>query len=124
MATLERKALVVAGLTVDVYADTNNTASEVSIVFLLHGRTGSAKDVTSIAESLLQQVAVKRMEVSRETPSLVVIAFVSLLQLLIQDDNTDLTYVVQDQRNHGTRLVNPIANSAWTKDEQNNDEHA
>lgn len=79
MATREVKHLVIAGLNLDVYSDAANAASEVVVLFLLHGRTGTMKDVQWVAESLLDQVANKRKEQSKSVPSLVVVALVRLL---------------------------------------------
>ncbi|THH27500.1 hypothetical protein EUX98_g6690 [Antrodiella citrinella] len=101
MASRELKQLVVAGLTLDIYHDAANTSSEVVVLFLLHGRNGSMKKVKWIAESLLDQIAEKRERASNGIPSLVIVAF--------------------DQRNHGSRVVDSLANSSWKK---NNERHA
>jgi len=106
MATREVKTLTVAGLNLDVYSesDATHSTSEVVVLFLLHGRTQSAKHVQWVAESLLDQVAEKRKGSSRSVPGLVVVAF--------------------DHRNHGSRTVDPLANGGWSEWGLKNERHA
>lgn len=76
-ATIEVKNLVVAGLNVEVYADTSNASSDVAALFLLHGRTQSKQDVKWVAESVLNQIAAKRGSAEKKAPELIIVAFVS-----------------------------------------------
>ncbi|KAH8093702.1 Alpha/Beta hydrolase protein [Cristinia sonorae] len=103
MASHSKKQLVVAGLNVEVYSNEKDTASEVAVLFLLHGRGSSAQSVQWVAESVLDQIAEKR-STPQSGPALLVVAF--------------------DQRNHGSRLVNSLANVGWSEGGKQNPEHA
>ncbi|KAG6861243.1 hypothetical protein C0995_002365 [Termitomyces sp. Mi166 len=104
--SLAKETLVIAGLEVNVYSVSSTIIperKEVVVLFLLHGRYGSAEEVDPIARSLIEQTQAKKSK----TRSLLVITF--------------------DQRNHGKRLVERKNNDAWSKDKtssKHNERHA
>lgn len=74
---IELKTLVAAGLNVEVYSDVADVSPDVVVLFLLHGRTQSSKDYSSMAQSLLEQTADKKLKHSQATPGLLVVLIVS-----------------------------------------------
>lgn len=112
MATpISKKQYNVAGILVSVYGldEIPQQASEVSCLWLLHPRLGTQERMDGIA-----------------------IAAITEWNKKIEQDSTSsggggrlpargLIAVSFDQRNHGTRLVDPLANEAW---KQGNPRHA
>jgi len=100
MPAVIKEIHVIGGIQINVYkaSDSESTIQphSVAILFLLHGRLQSAKDVDSIARSILE----KNNQQQRK-----------------------LWIVTFDHRNHGQRLVDVTANYAWT-DKVSNDLHA
>ncbi|KAI0077269.1 hypothetical protein K474DRAFT_1707442 [Panus rudis PR-1116 ss-1] len=101
----EKKSLVLGGIPVTVYSNSQHTSRPVAVLFLLHGRYGSANAVEWVAESLLN--GIRNREAERHAEH-------------------ELLIVTFDHRNHGERLVNPVANHHWQKEkpEQHNERHA
>ncbi|KAF9456346.1 Alpha/Beta hydrolase protein [Collybia nuda] len=100
--TSKQTSLTIAGLEVNIYSSSaSDDEKPVVIFFLLHGRLESTEVADPIARAMIEQAQTIRRE--RE---LLVITF--------------------DQRNHGKRLTNPIANHAWDLNDRNthNDRHA
>ncbi|CAA7268161.1 unnamed protein product [Cyclocybe aegerita] len=63
------------------------------ILFLLHGRHGSAEDMATLARTFVEKTR--------------------------SSGERSLIVVTLDHRNHGTRLVEPKANNSWTEDTPN-----
>ncbi|KAI0648841.1 Alpha/Beta hydrolase protein [Trametes meyenii] len=119
-STISKQTLVVAGITVNVFAQPNSSTmpaessesprpADIAILFLLHGRTQSAETVEPVARSILEDV-----HEHRKTP------------LGGTGGGADeLIVVTFDHRNHGKRLVDTRANWHWTDDpETTNVRHA
>ena len=72
-----RKTLVVAGLTVNVssYAPLSERGQPLAVLFLLHGRLGSAESVSPVVEDVLRYAQGQGVA-SRE---LVIVTFVSAI---------------------------------------------
>ncbi|THH02614.1 hypothetical protein EW026_g333 [Hermanssonia centrifuga] len=100
---ISRRTVVIAGLPVHVYSEGGLEAisGPVSVLFLLHGRMGSAHQIDSVAEEAMKVVSEKRQS---------------------KEASIGLIVVTFDQRNHGERLVDTFANGAWK--ENGNDRHA
>jgi len=100
-----KHSLVVAGLNVEVYSANDIRASKlpIAVLFFLHGRGGSTASLERGANTIINLVEDKRKEYSKASEELIVVTF--------------------DHRNHGTRLVSPLANNAWL-DEDRNHNHA
>jgi len=97
------QSLNIGGLPIDLYRRDDQIISSRSVIvlFILHGRLGSRKDVRALAEHALNVVYAK----PRVARDLLVIAF--------------------DHRNHGERLTDDTANLGWhKKPERNNPKHA
>jgi len=109
-----QKTIVIAGLNVNVYSSSTSTDTltssgtpgKVTIQFLLHDGLNSAKRIGWVAQSILEQVSLKRTK--KIHPS-------SIPELLV---------ITIDHRNHGTRVIDRKANYAWSKSHHNNDNHA
>ncbi|OTB00839.1 hypothetical protein M426DRAFT_323950 [Hypoxylon sp. CI-4A] len=88
---VSRVALTIAGLKVDVYglAELPATAEKVTNLWLHHPRLRRKEDMASIANQVLSAYHQKQSP----TRGLIAVAF--------------------DQRNHGSRLVDELANEAW-----------
>ncbi|KIO27402.1 hypothetical protein M407DRAFT_73272 [Tulasnella calospora MUT 4182] len=102
MAAIQNVTIPIAGLAVDVYSlNTDAAVQDVAIVFLLHGRTGSAKSeyVKIMINSVFQHYDKQRPSTSESNPK------------------PDLVIVAFDHRNHGSRLVHEPANHAWVERE-------
>ncbi|KIP01289.1 hypothetical protein PHLGIDRAFT_123485 [Phlebiopsis gigantea 11061_1 CR5-6] len=99
MTLLSRRTVFLAGLPVHVFStkDLGDISGKVAVLFLLHGRQGSAREINKRAESIVRHVADRG-------PSIVTLLVVTI-----------------DQRNHGERLYDALANNAWN---EGNDRHA
>ncbi|KAF5382126.1 hypothetical protein D9615_004190 [Tricholomella constricta] len=103
MSPANKQPLVIAGLEVNIYSAAPITAGErnpkeIAVIFLLHGRYGSAEAIDPIARSVIDQT---------------------------KNNRRDLLIVTFDQRNHGKRIVDPKGNDAWSKDKiKHNERHA
>ncbi|KAG6853967.1 hypothetical protein C0991_012114 [Blastosporella zonata] len=106
-----KDTLVIAGLGINIYSAAPTIVAErkdVVVFFLLHGRYGSAEQVDPIARSLIEQTKGKAR-------GLLVVTFIYL------------AIPLQDQRNHGKRLVDRQGNNAWSTDKtsaKHNERHA
>ncbi|RPD65172.1 alpha/beta-hydrolase [Lentinus tigrinus ALCF2SS1-7] len=102
--------LVVAGIPLDVYSCANATKPEtlVAVMFLLHGRMGSARKMEDYVHGIFKEVQERRRALpqgAREAQDLYIVTF--------------------DHRNHGKRMENKKANMGWFDDpEKNNERHA
>ncbi|KAI0827204.1 Alpha/Beta hydrolase protein [Trametes gibbosa] len=102
-----RQTLVIAGLTVNVHSQPKATKPDTPIVvmFLLHGRNGTAHRMGGFVQGIFDEVHARRAKHGGQAQ--------------------DLYIVTLDHRNHGKRLVDKQANQGWFDDpEQNNDRHA
>lgn len=100
------QALHVGGLNINIYTTGESTStSPVTVLFFLHGRTGSAKQLEPLTKSLLDAIA-KQGEGRGPNSS-----------------STDLVLVTLDHRNHGTRLVSEVSNYAWKGEPHENPRH-
>ncbi|KAI8969856.1 Alpha/Beta hydrolase protein [Trametes punicea] len=110
-SAISRQSLVIAGLSVTVFSqpDAATPTDPVAILFLLHGRTSSAQDIEPTARGILDKVHEHRTN-----------------HLGLGGKADDLLVVTFDHRNHGTRLVDPLANWHWEPEDQtkNNVRHA
>ncbi|KAI9056811.1 alpha/beta-hydrolase [Trametes sanguinea] len=109
---ISKQTLVIAGIIVNVFSQPDAATPEdpVDVLFLLHGRMGSQADSEPIARGILDAVHEKRKN-----------------ELAPGAKADDLIIVTFDQRNHGTRLVDELANLHWTddpSDPKNNVRHA
>ncbi|KAF8958322.1 Alpha/Beta hydrolase protein [Flammula alnicola] len=85
---------IIGGIQTHVYKGSASLAPSVVVVFLLHGRTGSADDVDPFARTLIDKARTK-------------------------DQSHSLCIVTLDHRNHGGRLLDARANNTWTEVEEN-----
>jgi len=92
-----KENLVIAGLQTHIYKTSAHLSGSVAIVFLLHGRHGSAEDIEPVATALLEKTS------------------------SINEQKRPLYIVTLDHRNHGTRLVEARANNTWM---EGNNRHA
>ncbi|KIM40446.1 hypothetical protein M413DRAFT_445902 [Hebeloma cylindrosporum] len=92
--SVDKEDHVVGGLKISVYKPSITTAS-VAVLFLLHGRHGSAAQVDGIARALAEKT-------SSSTHNRRTILIVTL-----------------EHRNHGSRLIDARANNSWTETEDN-----
>jgi len=99
MSTISKQIVVIAGITVNVcsYIPLEERGRPLAVLFLLHGRHGSTKEVERVVNDVL-------VHAQSQGPS-----------------ERDLVVVTFDHRNHGTRVVNRIANDDWTA---HNERHA
>ncbi|EJF57019.1 hypothetical protein DICSQDRAFT_140743 [Dichomitus squalens LYAD-421 SS1] len=101
-----KETVVVAGLPVNVFSDRGATKPEtpVAVMFLLHGRTGSAKRMETYVNDFFEEIRARRSA---------------------HKGSQDLIIVTIDQRNHGARMVDERANMGWfSEPEKNNERHA
>ncbi|CDO69097.1 hypothetical protein BN946_scf184992.g46 [Trametes cinnabarina] len=104
-----RQTFVVGGITVNVYAQPKATRPDapVAVMFLLHGRNGSALKMEEFVYGIFDEVHARRRKGQGG------------------EGARDLYIVTFDQRNHGKRLADKKANQGWSDDAaQNNDRHA
>ncbi|KAI8970643.1 Alpha/Beta hydrolase protein [Trametes punicea] len=98
---------VIGGITVNVYSQPKATKPDVpvAVMFLLHGRNGSALKMGEFVNGIYDEVHAHRRKHGGDAQDLYIATF--------------------DQRNHGKRLVDKKANQGWFDDpEQNNERHA
>ncbi len=95
---VSRETLVIAGLKVDVYGLAElahtNSACKVSCLWLHHPRLCAKEDMADIANQALA-------------------AYYQAASSGGGDARRGFIAVAFDQRNHGSRLVEPLANEAW-----------
>jgi len=94
MFTITKETHLIGGIQIYVHKSNIQQAHSVAILFLLHGRHDSAKDVDSIAKTILEK-----------------------------NDNQQkrkLWIVTLDHRNHGQRLIDTKSNNTWTETVSNN----
>ncbi|PPQ91826.1 hypothetical protein CVT25_000273 [Psilocybe cyanescens] len=85
-----KKSFTIGGIQTSVYQTSRALSESVAVVFLLHGRHGSAEDVASIATSFLAK--------EKTVP-----------------ESRGLYVVTVDHRNHGGRIVEVRANNTWAE---------
>nr|VWO99637.1 Phosphate import ATP-binding protein PstB (EC (ABC phosphate transporter) (Phosphate-transporting ATPase) [Ganoderma boninense] len=112
-----KETIVVAGLPVNVFSDPGsggraevdaNASAGVVVMFLLHGRTGSARRMETYVTDIFAEIRARRGADAGA-------------QLQAQE----LLIVTIDQRNHGKRMVDERANMGWSTDpDKNNERHA
>ncbi|KAH9848431.1 Alpha/Beta hydrolase protein [Lenzites betulinus] len=118
-SAITKQTLNVAGLVVNVFVQPDAAAptAPVAVLFLLHGRMGSAEGVEPVARAILDEVHARRVaSAGQQADDLVVVTFIGR--------GVD---GIKDQRNHGTRLVDAHANWHWEADtasEKHNVRHA
>ncbi|KAH9941352.1 Alpha/Beta hydrolase protein [Amylocystis lapponica] len=95
MSTLKTEVLHVGGIAINVFSqpDSTDTTTPVTVLFLLHGRTGRASQLIHTVEKTLGFVQANRKTSQQQAQDLLVITF--------------------DHRNHGERMVSEQANSGW-----------
>ncbi len=89
---ISRRTVVIAGLPVHVYSEGGLEAisGPVSVLFLLHGRMGSAHQIDSVAEEAMKVVSENRQ--SKEAAiALIVVTFVSLSYIFLTSQYHELT---------------------------------
>lgn len=116
----------VGGLDVQVYSDPSaeiSSSCPLAVIFLLHGRTGSAADVEPVAHYLIEQTRDRRLKSEGDKQlDLLVVTFVRYPIFGIPSAKS---HILQDHRNHGGRVISSVANQGWSKDtEKNNERHA
>ncbi|RDB29097.1 hypothetical protein Hypma_014792 [Hypsizygus marmoreus] len=121
MVYASKRSLIIAGLEVNIYAPKHSgtaadpippeeqspagSGREVVVFFLLHGRHGSAAQIDPIAQALVERASAAGVGKGKRGRELLVVTF--------------------DHRNHGARLVDPLANEGWSKEEEkHNERHA
>ncbi|KAI0364757.1 alpha/beta-hydrolase [Pilatotrama ljubarskyi] len=108
---ISKQTLVVAGIAVNVFSqpDAATPTDPVAVLFLLHGRMSDAAQIEPIARGILDEVHEHRKSA-----------------LPLGGKAHDLVVVTFDHRNHGTRLVDELANWHWSPNEpeKNNVRHA
>ncbi|CAL5866606.1 uncharacterized protein PFLUO_LOCUS815 [Penicillium psychrofluorescens] len=99
---VSQKSYAIAGIQVTVFGldELRPQAKDVACLWLLHPRLATQERMTGVAESALSDWN-GRIKDSPSAKGLIAVSF--------------------DQRNHGTRLVDPLANEAWR---QGNPRHA
>jgi hypothetical protein len=99
---VSQKVYVIAGISVTVFGleELQSQATDVACLWLLHPRLATQERMTGIASSAITDWNGK----NRSNPSAKGLVAVSF-----------------DQRNHGARMVDPLANVAWR---QGNPRHA
>ncbi|TFK47756.1 hypothetical protein OE88DRAFT_1635843 [Heliocybe sulcata] len=106
-SSVSKSVYTIGGLVVNVYEEpvVRSSSLDPVVLFFLHGRLGSANELEQAVKPVLQGIGAKRDANSALRP-LIVVTF--------------------DQRNHGTRLVDPKANEAWSREngDNHNERHA
>ncbi|PYI30810.1 hypothetical protein BP00DRAFT_426211 [Aspergillus indologenus CBS 114.80] len=106
-SSVSHRQFAIAGILTTVFGleELPSEAAEVACLWLLHPRLATQERMTSIATAVIADWNFKFQgacsDSSRPVKGLIAVAF--------------------DQRNHGTRLVDPLANEAW---KQGNPRHA
>lgn len=104
---ISRKTFSIAGIQTTVFGldELPSGASEVACLWLLHPRLATQERMVPIATAVIKdwnkRIEEGRAGSSRPAKGLIAVAF--------------------DQRNHGTRLIDPLCNEAW---KQGNPRHA
>lgn len=95
-AAISQKVYAIAGISVTVFGleELRKEASEVACLWLLHKRLATQECMTDIANAAITDWNTR----NRDTPSAKGLIAVSF-----------------DQRNHGTRKLDPLANESWKK---------
>ncbi|CAI7576070.1 unnamed protein product [Penicillium glandicola] len=95
-AAISQKVYAIAGISVTVFGleELRKEASEVACLWLLHPRLGTQERMFHIANSTITDWNTRNQD-TPSTKGLIAVSF--------------------DQRNHGTRLVDPLANESWKK---------
>lgn len=101
-APVSQKVYAIAGISVTVFGleEHRSETKNVACLWLLHPRLATQERMTGIAASAIGDWNRKTQQ-SHSAKGLIAVSF--------------------DQRNHGTRLVDPLANEAWR---QGNPRHA
>lgn len=100
--TVSRNVYAIAGISVTVFGleELDTQASEVACLWLLHPRLATQERMVDIAATTITDWNTKITDIPT-AKGLIAVSF--------------------DQRNHGTRMVDPLANEAWR---QGNPRHA
>lgn len=114
--------LTISGILVNVYTEPRLRSStcHVAVLFLLHNGWSSAKKVEWVVQFLLRSFVERAGDTVLQT-EFVIVTFVRSLRVSIEQTCAN---ILQDHRNHGTRLLSPSANNIWSKDEKHNEQHA
>lgn len=101
-AAVSQKVFAIAGISVTVFGleELSSQATGVACLWLLHPRLATQERMTNIAASAITDWNGKTKG-NQSAKGLIAVSF--------------------DQRNHGTRMVDPLANEAWR---QGNPRHA
>ncbi|KAG9011099.1 hypothetical protein FRB94_009242 [Tulasnella sp. JGI-2019a] len=105
-----KTTLPIAGLDVHIHTQSDvdvESTAPAAVVFLLHGRLGNAQSaqIDGLASSLLNYARNRVEAGENQAKELIVVTF--------------------DHRNHGSRLVNDLANQGWAKGKKtHNERHA
>ncbi|OJD19878.1 hypothetical protein AJ78_00238 [Emergomyces pasteurianus Ep9510] len=104
---VSKKVIPIAGILCAIYGldELPAQAKEVSCLYLMHPRLGTADSMEGFARHAIADWN-DRLRVGQVSPS---------------QTNTGLIAVAFDQRNHGSRLVDKLANGAWR---EGNPKHA
>lgn len=96
---LAPKTFHISGIVVDVYGvdELPPSCESVSCLWLMHGRLQSKETMTETASTCIRHWNHRLADAATKTRGLICVGF--------------------DQRNHGTRQVNPVANQAWKENE-------
>lgn len=83
---VSKQTLNIGGIAVHVYSTPSATdaSAPVSVLFFLHGRTGSAQDSEWVAESTLEWIDEQRKASGKSAEDLLIVTLVSGNQLLIR----------------------------------------
>ena len=113
--SVDKEDHVVGGLKISVYKPSIITPS-VAVLFLLHGRHGSAAQVDGIARLLAE----KTRSSTHNRRTILIVTLVGRMYSI-----GTVTYVNphQEHRNHGSRIIDARANNSWT-DAEDNSRHA
>ncbi|RYP07337.1 hypothetical protein DL764_002553 [Monosporascus ibericus] len=107
---VSKHTLQIAGLQTDIYglSELPATATSVSCLWLHHPRLQRKEGMADTAHEVLSKYHYQRQKHNREDGAAAL-------------TNRGLIAVAFDQRNHGTRLVDPLGNESWS---QGNRTHA
>ena len=97
---VSRKQYTITGILVTVFGleELSPQAEEVSCLWLLHPRLGTQERMTGLAVAAITAWNKKKAQLDETPRGLIAVSF--------------------DQRNHGTRLVDPQANESWREGNQ------
>ena len=93
---ISQKVYAIAGISVTVFGleELRKEASEVACLWLLHPRLATQERMTGIANSTITDWNTRNQD-NPSAKGLIAVSF--------------------DQRNHGTRTIDPLANESWKK---------